>query len=113
MTEALAPCRISTLTERYAGATVAIPGGSVELGIQRERGEPINGLRASVRSVVEAYALVLNGDDVTEDSAAALSDAIDAALSSAWPDRAWFVEIWNADERLTQVYHRWAWPGDR
>jgi hypothetical protein len=101
-----------TLTERYAGATIDIPGGTVELGLQRSCGEPIAPARALMRHVVEECALVLNGDDITEATAPSLSDRIDATFGDRWPDRAWFVEIWDAKERLTQVYHRWQWPGD-
>jgi hypothetical protein len=102
-----------TITERYAGATVDIPGGSVELGIQRGRGEPVTQLRAHAKDIVTTCALILNGDNVSEDTAADLSDRIDTLFAEAWPDRAWFIEIWNANDRLTQVYHRWLWPGDQ
>lgn len=99
-----------TLTERYAGATVDIPGGTIELGLQRNRGEPIALKRAEMKRIVAEEALVLNGDDINEDSAARLSDRLDARFSETWPDRAFWVEIWRAEERLTQVYHRWPLP---
>lgn len=102
----------ATLTERYAGCTVEITGGTIELGLQRDRGEPIGPKRNDARRICAEEALVLNGDDIDEDSAARLSDAIAARFEATWPRRAWWIEIWQADERLTQVYHRWPWPGD-
>lgn len=100
----------ASIIERYAGATVEIPGGSVELGLQRGRGEPINHLRSEAKHIVAQCALPLNGDDVDEDSAARLSDRIDEWFAETWPSRAWWIEIWRAEERLTQVYHRWPLP---
>lgn len=96
--------------ERYAGATVDIPGGSIELGLQREAGEPVSDKRAEMRRICDEEALVLNGDDINDGFAAVLSDRIDARFSAVWPGLAWFIEIWNARERLTQVYHRWPLP---
>lgn len=99
-----------SVIERYAGATISIPGGSIELGLQRGVGEPVTMKRAEMRRICEEEALVLNGDDVGEAAAAALSDAIDARFAQTWPGLAWFIEIWRAEERLTQVYHRWPIP---
>jgi hypothetical protein len=90
--------------ERYAGLTVDIPGGSIELGLERDRGESVIAKRAEMRRICEEEALVLNGDGVSEDSAAELSDSIDARFRERWPGLSWFVEIWNERERLTQVY---------
>ena len=111
--EAVAPLRPpAALTELYAGATVEIPGGSIELGLQRGRGEQIALKRSEAKRICAEEALVLNGDDVTEDSAARLTDRLAERFAATWPRRAWFLEVWCASERLTQVYHRWPWPGD-
>lgn len=100
----------TSIIERYAGATVEIPGGSVEIGLQRGRGEPINTLREEAKDIVAQCALRLNGDCINEDGAARLSDRIDEWFAATWPGRAWWIEIWRGEERLTQVYHRWPLP---
>lgn len=101
-----------SITERYLGATVEIPGGSVELGLQRQVGEPIHWLRSEAKRIVAECALELNGDDVDDDSAPRLIDRMAAWFDETWPQRAYFLEVWNASERLVQTFHRWKWPGD-
>lgn len=101
-----------SITERYLGATVEIPGGSVELGLQRNVGEPIHWLRKEAKRLVGECVLQLNGDCIDEHEAPRLIDRIDRWFSETWPDRAYFLEVWDASERLVQTYHRWKWPGD-
>lgn len=96
--------------ERYLRVTIEIPGGSIEAGMQRSRGEPLTLLRAELARVLAEEALALNGDDVTEETAGRLVDAIEVRVAAAWPARAWFVEIWDANEALSQVYAPYGMP---
>ena len=101
--------------ESYLRATVIVPGGSIEAGLQRRRGEPLHWLRGRLRDVVAERSLVLNGDPLDEDNGQRLTDALDIAMDEEWPDRAWFVELWIADasgsgECLTQVYAPFGMP---
>lgn len=96
--------------ERYLRVTIDIPGGSIEAGMQRTRGEPLTLLRAELARVLIDQALTLNGDDVTDETAGRLIDAIEDRISQLWPGRAWFAEIWQADEALSQVYAPYGMP---
>lgn len=96
--------------ERYLRATVTIPGGSIEAGVQRSLGEPLTLLRAELTRALGDEALALNGDDVTDGSAGRLIDAIEERIAEMWPARAWFVEIWQADEAVCQVYTPYRMP---
>lgn len=96
--------------ELYFRATVVIPGGSIEAGLQRSRGEPLTLLRAELARVIADEALVLNGSDVTDETAGRLIDAIEERVAAIWPARAWFVEVWQAEEALCQVYAPYGMP---
>lgn len=101
------------MVERYLRVSIEVPGGSIEAGLQRAAGEPLALLRAELHRLLESEALVLNGDDITDDNAAPLIDAIDQRIAATWPARAWFVEIWQADECLSQVYAPYGMPRHR
>jgi len=96
--------------ERYLRATVVIPGGSIEAGMQRSRGEPLRLLRSELARVIADEALVLNGEDIDDDNAGPLIDRIEERISAIWPARAWFIEIWQADEAVCQVYAPYGTP---
>jgi|SRR6185295_2003752 len=103
-------CRV---IERYLRATITIPGGSIEAGMQRTRGEPLTLLRAELARIIADEVLTLNGDDVDDESAGRLIDAIEERISETWPARAWFVEVWQADEAVCQVYAPYGMPRRR
>lgn len=101
--------------ESYVRATVVVPGGSIEAGLQRRNGEWLQPLRAKLRGIVEGQAFVLNGDALNEENGEALTDRLDRAMANEWPDRGWFVELWIADaggdgECLSQVYAPFGMP---
>jgi hypothetical protein len=96
--------------ERYLRITIVIPGGSIEAGMQRSRGEPLRLLRAEFKRVLEGEALTLNGSDIDDDSVGPLIDRIEERVDATWPTRAWFVEIWQAEEALCQVYAPYGMP---
>lgn len=78
--------------------------------MQRTRGEPLRLLRSELARVIADEALVLNGADVDDDSAGRLINAIEDRISRLWPGRAWFAEVWQADEALSQVYAPYGMP---
>jgi hypothetical protein len=96
--------------ERYLRATIAIPGGSIEAGMQRARGEPLTLLRSELQRIIGDEALILNGSDVDDEIAGRLIDAIEERIAETWPTRAWFVEIWDAESALSQVYAPYGMP---
>jgi hypothetical protein len=97
-------------TEYYLMVTVDIPGGTLTAGLQRSPGEPLPIIRAELRRVTTDAALILNGDSITDDTAAPLIDAVAARLTATWPDRAWFLEVWDAVEELAQTYSPFGRP---
>lgn len=102
--------------ESYARISVAVPGGSVEAGLQRESPEPLRLKRAAMARIIAEEALALNGDSLSEDNGNWLTLAIEQRFREAWPTKAWFVELWMADadgdeQPLTQVYASWGMPG--
>jgi hypothetical protein len=90
--------------ERYLRVSIEIPGGSIEAGLERATGEPLTILRNELRRILQDEALILNGDDVDDESAGRLIDSIEYQVRSTWSARAWFVEVWDAVEALSQVY---------
>jgi hypothetical protein len=99
--------------ERYLRVTVEIPGGSIEAGLERSRGEPLHHLRVELARMIADATLVLNGDGITDDSAAPIIDDLEDCIQAAWPSRAWFAEVWQADECLSQVYAPYGMPRAR
>jgi hypothetical protein len=101
--------------ERYVLATVDIPGGQVFAGLGYERGELVAGKREHLIGIVSVHASrdAVGGDPVTVGSADDLSQRIERDLSLTFQDRAWFVEIWNEREALTQTYAPWGRPRTR
>jgi hypothetical protein len=100
--------------ERYARCSVDIPGGSVELGVAYERNEffSLPQMRASMIALVRrAVAQDLDYYDVGDHNADRLSEGIETSIRAVMPDgHAWFVEVWNATECLTQVYQPYGMP---
>lgn len=102
------PYRATPSTERYVRASVDIDGGSVEVGMQYERGDGFDlaRLREQLRATVRRSAReALRGGALTEQNADALTEGIELMIRAVLPDgHGWFVEVWNAQEALTQVY---------
>ncbi len=96
--------------ERYARATVVVPGGSIEAGVERQRGEPVRLIRAELARLLGEEFRALTCHEIGDECAAPLIDALEARLDAIWPARAWFIELWQADECLTQVYAPWGMP---
>lgn len=101
--------------ESYARISVAVPGGSVEAGLQRESPEPLRLKRAEMARIIAEEALALNGEPLSEENGNWLTAGIEQRFREAWPSRAWFVELWMADadgdeQPLTQVYAPWGMP---
>lgn len=96
--------------ESYVRMTVEVPGGSVEVGLQRQLGEPMRLLRSEIRRLVEESALILNGEALNEDNGRELTDLLEVRFRSVWPARAWFLELWLGEEALSQVYAPWGMP---
>lgn len=105
--------------ESYARVSVAVPGGSVEAGLERgTTAEPLRLKCAELRRIIADEALALNGDCLDEDNGAWLTAALDVRMRETFPGRAWFVELWIADadgteEPLSQVYAPWGMPMER
>lgn len=102
--------------ERYIRCSVDIPSGSVEVGLQRE--PPTGNERVTIRQLVHvAYmrSLTVGGLDeprwsTMEEFADIITPDLEKSFSQVWPDRAWFVEIWNETEALSQVYQPYGMP---
>lgn len=86
--------------ERYARASVAIAMGSIEVGVQWLAPATREADRNMARTIIESAEDAL-GAGATAD---ALTDEIERRFSATWPDRGWFIEVWNEREALTQVY---------
>lgn len=105
--------------ESYLRATIAIPGGSIEAGLQRRPGEPLRWLRGRLHDVIAERSLMLNGEPLNENNGQRLTDDLDIVMAETWPERAWFVELWLAGdgdgdgEALTQVYAPYGMPRSR
>lgn len=98
--------------ERYIRCSVDILGGSVELGLQHNGvpGDP-SGDRAHVRKMVASWCAATERGGVSfEARADQLIVDLESIFSVHWPDRAWFVEIWNEREALSQVYQPYGMP---
>ncbi len=96
--------------ERYVRCSVEIPGGSVEVGVQRlDFAHPD---RETIRRLVHAAWLLVRVGDLgsplrrlsPEEEFDRLSQQLELDIGRMWPDRGWFVEVWNETEALTQVY---------
>jgi hypothetical protein len=96
--------------ERYLRASVEIPDGSVEIGLEITDGKTT---RESLRHVVHmAYLQARSIVEWTnaEEFADSLAPVLEVSMRSVWPDRAWFVEIWDEKQALTQVYSPYGMP---
>lgn len=89
--------------ERYVRCSVDLPGGSLELGLFYNRGEPLRGLSDKLGELATKAARVVDGP-ITLEIAEMLSAELEANIVAQWGDRAWFLEVWNADSALTQIY---------
>lgn len=108
--------------ERYVRASVDIlpvsgapPVGSVELGSICDRGcELRSEMRAALRDIGQAAIRKVrpHGGEFTEAQADELTDVIERAMTEGGIE-AWFVEIWDAHEALTQVYAPYGMPRTR
>lgn len=92
------------LIERYVRASVDIPGGSVEVGVQYEQTDALRLIRDDIRDAVGEVVLLMNGDGLIEQDAPWLTAELERRIVEKWPNRGWFAELWCADECLTQVY---------
>ena len=94
--------------ERYIRCSVDIPGGSIEVGLQHCP----NVSREFVRAVVrDAYFRATAMTDLEfSELADLLTNFLEHDFASTWPTRAWFVEIWNEREALSQVYQPYGMP---
>lgn len=95
-----------TPIERYVRCSVEIIGtkrrvvGSIEAGLLVTPDSDHRALRDQLRSVL-GDALAFDGGRGDADD---LTQTLENFIVDRWPDRAWFVEVWNEDEALTQVY---------
>ena len=96
--------------ERYLLVTLEIPGGSIEVGLHRNPGEPIHWLRSELRRIASDEVLILNGENVTDDTATRIVDSIEARVQATWPNRPWWAEVYDTVERLTQSYAPYGMP---
>lgn len=96
--------------ERYLLVTLEIPGGNIEVGLHRDPGEPIHWLRSELRCIVADEILILNGENVTDDTATRIVDSIEARVQATWPNRPWWAEVYDTVERLTQSYAPYGMP---
>jgi hypothetical protein len=86
--------------EHYVRASVDIALGSVEVGVQWFNPATRDIDRNTARAIIESVDDSL-GASATADS---LTDEIERRFILNWPDRGWFIEVWNKHEALTQVY---------
>ena len=93
--------------ERYVRCSVDVSGGSVEAGVEYRAAEATGEIRRLLRKLIEVAA----GDGpLTEQRVDMITRSLEMAMSCAFQGRAWFVEIWNAHEALTQVYAPYGMP---
>jgi hypothetical protein len=97
---------------RWEGGDVV---GSIELGIWYEPGSSIRPqLRDGLREVARAALVKVRprGGPLDEEQADRLTDVLEQALARG-DAPAWFIEVWNADEALSQVYAPYGMPRSR
>lgn len=97
--------------ERYMRCSVEIPGGSVEVGLSYETTPDVD--REDLRRVVLDECAAIDHEEssaTVEQLADVLTLLLECEFSSRWPNRAWFVEVWNDSEALTQVYQPYGMP---
>jgi hypothetical protein len=90
--------------ERYVRASVEIPGGSIEVGVQYQLGESTDDLRRRVRELVQQTASSKAAKPLTDAGVDDVTHDLELRFEATWPTLAWFVEVWNETEALTQVY---------
>lgn len=98
--------------DRYVFATVDIPGGQIFAGLAYEEGEALAPMCAALADYATYAADIMRkkGDKLDEDVAHALTEATRINVEECWPGRAWFVEVWNEREALTQTYAPYGRP---
>lgn len=98
--------------ERYVRCSVSVFGtknrviGSIEAGLLVVPGMNHRALREELRSVLDD-ACVSCRDREDADGLTALCESL---ITERWPSAAWFVEVWQEDEALTQVYAPFGMP---
>ena len=90
--------------ERYVRASIDVPGGSVEVGVQYHHGERLPTMRQTIRQAVGEATLLLKGAPLTDMDASYITGELERSIDTRWPDRGWFVELWCGEQCLTQVY---------
>lgn len=98
--------------ERYVLATVDVPGGQVFAGLAYFPGDALNDLRGRFADHIERILgdVKRNAIPLSVDLAGAISFAIETTTLKDWPDRPFWLEVWNEHEELTQTYAPWGRP---
>lgn len=98
--------------ERYVRCSVTVFGsknraiGSIEAGLLVTPSQDHRALREELRHVLDdACVACRDREDADE-----LTQLCESMIAGRWPAHAWFVEVWNEDEALTQVYAPYGMP---
>lgn len=81
------------------GNTRTVKTGSIEGGLQLLRGESPGSLREESRAGLDYVRAMFDKADFDT-----LSQMLEEHIAARWPGRGWFVEVWNIDECVSQVY---------
>lgn len=91
--------------ERYVRTTLNVAGCTFEPGIEWRDGDDFELMAMKLEETVVNMAMFIPSHRSMMDRATYLGDRI----AYYWPDRAYFVEVWEGDGRgWCQVYQPWA-----